>query len=124
MTQHILFVYGTLKRNFGNHHYLRNGEYLGKGRTQSKYAMYISGIPYVVKEQPVSFIHGELYQVNSIQLERIDRLEGHPEWYCREQVQIIDEQKQLVTAWMYLFPDRIGKLNATGRYQQKRNRKD
>jgi gamma-glutamylaminecyclotransferase len=118
MTQYTLFVYGTLKKNFGNHHLLRTSLYLGKGRTQNKYAMYVDNIPYVVKDRPISLIYGELYQVDACQLERLDRLEGHPEWYCREQVQVVDQHKLIVTAWMYLFPDRIGRLNATGRYQR------
>ena len=118
MTQHTLFVYGTLKKNFSNHHLLRTAEFCGKGRTQQKYAMYVDGIPYVVRNQQTSFIYGELYLIDACQLERIDRLEGHPEWYCREQVQIIHDQRKIVTAWMYLFPDRIGTLNPTGRYQQ------
>jgi len=123
MTQYTLFVYGTLKKQFSNHHYLRGAQYLGKGRTLHKYGMYVNGIPYVIKDQPTSFIYGELYQVEAEQLERIDRLEGHPEWYCREQVQIVDTCKQQVTAWLYFFPDRIGTLNASGRYSQQLDRR-
>jgi gamma-glutamylaminecyclotransferase len=124
MTKYTLFVYGTLKKKFANHHFLHTSEYLGKGRTQNKYAMYIDRIPYVVKDHPVSFIYGELYQIDACQLERLDRLEGHPEWYCREQVQVVDKHKQVVSAWMYLFPDRIGRLNVTGRYQQQDYHRD
>jgi len=118
MPMYTLFVYGTLKKNFGNHHLLRGSVCLGKGRTHNKYALYVDGIPYAVKDQQTSFIYGELYQITAGQLERIDRLEGHPEWYCREQVQIVGDHKQIVTAWMYLFPERIGTLNATGRYKK------
>lgn len=118
MPQYTLFVYGTLKKGFANHHLLREADYLGKGRTKRKYALYVDSIPYVVKEPATSFIYGELYQVNASQLERIDWLEGHPNWYCREQIQIVDQHNKTVAAWAYLFPDRVGTLNTTGRYQK------
>jgi gamma-glutamylaminecyclotransferase len=111
---HTLFVYGTLKRNFSNHHLLKDSKFLGTGRTKEKYAMYESGIPFVVKNEPVSSIYGELYQVDDATLQRLDRLEGHPDWYCREQVELITATEQTVTAWIYFNPEKSGQLNKTG----------
>lgn len=114
---HTLFVYGTLKRNFSNHHLLKDSQYLGTGFTKERYAMYESGIPFVVKSEPVSSIHGELYQVDDTTLQRLDRLEGHPDWYYREQVEILFASGQTITAWLYFNPEKTGTLNRSGVYE-------
>ena len=116
MTLHTLFVYGTLKRSFSNHHLLENSQFLGTGYTRTKYAMYTSGIPFVVKAEEVSHIYGELYQVDDTTLKQLDWLEGHPNWYCREQVEIVSASEQTVSAWLYFYPEKNGRLNITGVY--------
>ena len=116
MTKTVLFVYGTLKRKFHNHYLLESSKYLGNGHTKSKYALYESSIPFVIKDEHVSVIYGELYEINNETLKRLDRLEGHPNWYCREQVEIITESGQTMTAWLYFYPQPNGKLNTTGLY--------
>ncbi|NCB43395.1 MAG: gamma-glutamylcyclotransferase [Clostridia bacterium] len=116
--KHTLFVYGTLKQNCSNNHLLQTAKFLGEGRTQDNYAMYVQGIPYVLKIEQRYCIHGELYVIDNKTLRRLDALEGHPDWYRREQVAILDMHNQVVTAWMYLYPDRVGKLNPDGRYTQ------
>jgi len=116
MKQHTLFVYGTLKRNCSNSYFLQSAQYLGEGRTQEQYAMYVQGIPYVLKTEQRYCIHGELYAISTETLKRLDALEGHPDWYRREQVAILDADDLIVTAWMYLYPDRVGTLNPDGYY--------
>jgi gamma-glutamylaminecyclotransferase len=115
---HTLFVYGTLKRNFSNYHLLKDSQCLGPGCTKEEYAMYENGIPFVFKNEPVSRIHGELYQIDDITLQRLDKLEGHPDWYCREQVEIITASKQTITAWIYFYPEKTGKLNKRGVFKE------
>jgi len=115
---HTLFVYGTLKRNFSNYHLLKTSQYLGTGYTKEKYAMYESGIPFVVKGEPVSHIYGELYEVDDMTLYRLDKLEGHPSWYCREQVEIMTESEDTIKAWLYFYPEKNGTLNTSGVYEK------
>lgn len=117
MSMHTLFAYGTLKRNFHNHHFLATSHFLGTGYTKNQYAMYAEGIPFVIKGDPVSHIHGELYSVTAKTLKQLDRLEGHPEWYCREQVEIISATNRLVTAWLYFYPVKKGKLISSGVFE-------
>ena len=119
MKQHTLFVYGTLKRNYSNSYLLQTAQYLGEGRTQEQYAMYVQGIPYVLKTEQRYCIHGELYAISTETLKRLDALEGHPDWYRREQVAIVDANNQIITAWMYLYPEKVGTLNPDGHYLQK-----
>ena len=81
---HQILVYGTLNQGFHNHYLLEQSDFIGTGWTVEKYAMYHNGIPYVVKDQPVSRIKGEVYSIDDETLAILDQLERHPEWYCRE----------------------------------------
>jgi gamma-glutamylcyclotransferase (GGCT)/AIG2-like uncharacterized protein YtfP len=118
MEKHLLFVYGTLKSGFWNHHYLEDSEYLGKAETKEKYAMYVGGIPFVVKGQKVSTIKGEVYEVSKDVLKEIDRLEGHPFAYRREKVKVKLEDGKEVEAWMYFWRNNVeaSTLNPEGEY--------
>ena len=119
MSPEVIFAYGSLKRHFHNHHYLESSLYLGTGYTKSKYALYEDGIPFLVKGDPVSHVCGELYEVDPTTLKQIDMLEGHPDWYCREQVEIISETNQTIMAWLYFYPVKIGQLNRSGIFEYK-----
>jgi len=121
----LLFVYGTLKRGFGNHIYLEGTRFLGRAETVEKYALYEVGIPYVVKGEGVSTIKGEVYEVGREELSAIDRLEGHPRHYKREKVRVRLEDGREVEAWLYFLNSenglfervvRYGRLNRSGEY--------
>ncbi len=99
--KNLIFVYGTLRKGFGNHRLLENAEFLGTGRTKEKYKMTANGIPFVSKNEPVSYIIGEVYKIDDKTLKRLDELEGHPDWYKREKVKIILETGKEVEAWIY-----------------------
>ena len=115
--KHLLFVYGTLKRGFWNHSFLEGEEFVGEAETKEKYAMYVSGIPFVVKGEQVSTIKGELYRVSSETLRLIDRLEGHPNWYRRELVPVYvweGGRKKEVQAYLYFSLKPEGRLEESG----------
>lgn len=76
----MLFVYGTLKRDFGNHRLLGDSQFLGEASTEGQ--LYSAGIPYM-KHGPGQ-VQGEVYIVSDETLRRLDRLEGHPNWYLRQ----------------------------------------
>ncbi len=84
MKSHKIFVFGTLKRDYSNHRFLADSKFLGTGKSREKYAMYVSGIPFVIVSEPVSQIHGELYEADDQTFKGLDQLEGHPHWYQRE----------------------------------------
>jgi gamma-glutamylaminecyclotransferase len=113
----IVFVYGTLKRGFGNHHLLNGSKFIGQALTKEKYALYVSGIPFVIESEPVSQISGEVYEVDQKTLARLDRLEGHPDWYCRKMVYVsgnTNESGESLKAWIYFFPKRRGVIVESG----------
>lgn len=112
MELHTIFVYGTLMRGFHNHYLIANCEFLGPGRTKEKYCLRIdNGLPFVLRHTALSQIHGELYKVDDLTLQRLDILEKHPLWYERRQTEIVYDnwgRPETITSWMY-FND-----NATG----------
>ncbi len=113
-----LFVYGTLKKGFGNHSYLKGARFLGRARTKHRYALYEDGVPFLVKTPPIAQVKGEVYEVSEEILERIDKLEGHPTVYRREKIEVVmEENGKVVKAWVYLFPYARGKLIRDGEFK-------
>lgn len=99
-----VFVYGTLKRGFHNHHLLRSSSLLGEAMTQDSYLMFGRGVPYIMPGgyYPVA---GEVYAVEDEEvMSLLDRLEGHPTMYCREVIPVRLAQGQEMKAWCYLCP--------------------
>lgn len=107
-----VFVYGTLRKELGNHYLLQDSVYLGTGLTADKYVMLESStghsIPFVVKSNPTihwfeTFIEGELYEVDDATLYSLDRLEGHPGWYKREYIDVVVDG-ETTKAMIYFMP--------------------
>ena len=100
-----LFVYGTLMTGYNNNYLLKNSKYIGDAKTMQSYLMTANGIPFVIKKTQQSVIHGELYRINSKEsLKTIDWLEGHPDGYRREVIDIQVDDKQ-EKAWIYFYPE-------------------
>jgi gamma-glutamylcyclotransferase (GGCT)/AIG2-like uncharacterized protein YtfP len=85
-----LFVYGTLMRGGVRHRLLAGQRFLGVGRTRAGYALVDLG-PYpalVRRDDEIGSVHGELYEVASSRVSRLDEEEGAPELYQRESIDI------------------------------------
>jgi gamma-glutamylaminecyclotransferase len=113
-------AYGTLRKGYSNNRLmnLSGNFYVGAGITKEKYAMYSSGIPFVIKE-PKTPIVVDVFEVDSANLPRIDSLEGHPNWYRRELIPVLVNGKEL-QCWLYFMTDdrvKNYKFISTGNYQ-------
>ncbi len=111
-----LFVYGTLKKGYRNHHYLSGSRFLGKAVTKEKFALYADSVPFLVKSPPISKVKGELYEVDSRTLRNVDALEGHPRVYRRERITVILEDGREAEAWAYFYPSPRGRLLRSGEF--------
>lgn len=116
-----IFVYGTLKEGYGNHHLLQQALKVGKAETIEKYGMYEMGIPFVVKDENDTTIKGEVYLVDTQTFRNVDLLEGHPICYRREQIKVnikIDKRTRRTNAWIYFYPESNGRKITNGIYKQ------
>lgn len=95
-----VFVYGTLRSGQGNHRLLAGSSSSGLVRTTPEYSMVSCGMfPAIAKEGGTAIL-GEVYEVDAKTLERLDRLEGVPNHYFRDEITIEDGSKALA----YFYP--------------------
>ena len=102
LEDNLVAVYGTLKKGYSNYHsYLTGSKYLGKGETKDKYPLVISGLPYLIENKGQGHnVEVDVFKVSSGVLAQLDRLEGHPTWYRRKQIDIKMKDKT-VKCWIY-----------------------
>lgn len=111
-----IFVYGTLKRGYGNNYHIENAKFIGPAiSVQPVYKMGTGGFPIVWEDgEGGAFLKGEVYEVNDAELADCDRLEGHPRSYKREERTFNllpsdsptypgDNRPLPLTAWVYLW---------------------
>ncbi|MBE2180195.1 MAG: gamma-glutamylcyclotransferase [Chthoniobacterales bacterium] len=107
MQTDLLFVYGTLKRGLGNHRVMRDaeGEFLAEVRTEDRLPLVIDGLPYLLDMPGRGHcVEGELYRVTSAEgWARLDRLEGHPRFYRRRVIGVVEENGRRREAWAYFL---------------------
>jgi len=103
----LLFIYGSLKKGFDNHHLLsKHSKRLGKAITVGKFGMFedsFGNYPYLVPV-PKMRIHGELYLIERRELlERLDLFEGAPEYYERKKI-LVKSHRGTQRAFVYIQP--------------------
>lgn len=124
---HPVFVYGTLKRGFGNNRTLgKNASFAGVAELEG-YALDVSGsIPYCHEVGKSWHVNGELYYVDGKALANLDNLEGHPYHYERVRVSV-NMGKMERPAWVYIAGHELGEgmggyhLASTFHYSKKRD---
>lgn len=101
---YVVFVYGSLKRGFGNHRFLEGTEFLGAASTSNYvYRMHSLGPFPAVVENGDYAVSGELYKVDGVTMERLDMLEGNGSLYTRKLVSVRTTENEVVDAWIYLY---------------------
>lgn len=110
--EYILFVYGSLKRGFGNHRLMTDAVYLGPGVIEG-YDMYsLRYFPAIVEGNDE--VYGELYKVSEKELAAIDELEGYSSkddtgMYIRRTTRV-QTVIGMIAADFYLWADGSGSL--------------
>lgn len=122
-----IFVYGTLKRGFGNNRLLRDATYLGKAVTVNPFAMVGGGVPFVWPDANGKLVQGELYDIGEPEsnrfakdrLRRLDSLESNGHVYERKvhSVRMLTDAKGIMPlprdsgnvheAWIYEGMDHV-----------------
>ena len=93
-----LFVYGTLKRGYGNHRLLRDATFLGQDTTTDKFMLVDCGFPYMFRPKldlllsgiPEKRVVGEVFETFNPEIVKdLDRLEGvEYGHYSREVIEV------------------------------------
>lgn len=102
-----IFVYGTLKRGFCRHQFLKGERFLGEVRTAPRYRMFNIGTYPGLVEDPENgrSILGELYDVSPQGVEGLDVVEAVDEGeYLRRPIQLDPPDVEPVEAYFYQLP--------------------
>ena len=104
-----VFVYGTLKKDHGNHHCLGDSPFVGRGKTVPLFRMFTNSFfPMIVRHidgdgEGVQ-ITGEVYEATPETMARLDHLEGvsygH---YRRDACAVRLEDGRQFTAYVYVY---------------------
>jgi gamma-glutamylaminecyclotransferase len=116
-----VFVYGTLQTMMRANFLLETSEFLGECQTQNKYYLscHENGIPpFLYENEESSVIHGEAYEINEETLNNLDELEGHPNRYYRKEIEILLDDKSIVTCWCYFHPKKNSIHLSEGNYKK------
>lgn len=119
---HKVFVYGSLKRGFGNSHLLQTAKFLCKTTTfYPEYKMKsFGGFPAVGSGK--HYISGELYEVDDATLQSLDWLESNGDFYQREEVPLVNHKGNApIIAWMYMLIDELPNSDAGVRFDEQWN---
>jgi gamma-glutamylaminecyclotransferase len=101
-------VYGSLKQGFGNHACLTGATYCGEAMLNRAKLLNLGPYPGMIPGENGERVFGEVYFINAKILKRLDMLEGHPNFYCREQREIFFNSDDIKMAWCYfLSPNSI-----------------
>ena len=93
--RYLVFVYGTLMKGEGNHHYLGDAEFKGEYKTDKRWGLINIGafpalVPHVLR------VEGEVYEVSKSTLSTLDRLEGVSHGlYRRMQISVYNGREEL-----------------------------
>ena len=115
--EHHVFVYGTLLTGEGNAHWAR-GARRHPAWTRGTIDDTGFGFPAFVREGETRIV-GELLAVDDEGFRSMDRLEGYPRLYRREEIEVYPECGGRVRAWVYIMnslpPD--AKVIASGNWR-------
>ena len=85
-----VFVYGTLRAGEPNHRLLHGYEQVATLRTAPTFELVNLGAFPAVTRGGSTAVVGEVYEVWSDTLADLDHLEGHPDFYRRETIELED----------------------------------
>lgn len=95
----LTFVYGTLLRGEGNHGFIENQRFVGEAKTKPEFRFISLGPFPALLPDGETAVKGELYDLDAEALGDVDRLEGHPDFYTRQTIELEDGRK----AWGYVL---------------------
>ncbi len=84
------FVYGTLMRGEANHRLLRGSLFVGAAKTVRGFGLFDHGHFPAMVRMGDGVVSGEVFEITDETLRALDRLEGYPNLYGRELIDLDD----------------------------------
>jgi gamma-glutamylaminecyclotransferase len=128
-----VFVYGSLKNGFYNHHVLEGAEFITNLTLSRRFGFAMVDVgaypALVMNDEHKTQILGEVYKINEKIFDRLDGLEGYPEYYSR--LLLTGEIEKMLGAdskcWVYYWNHFVEsphtKWVETGEWQEKPRRR-
>lgn len=102
-----VFVYGTLKRgNEVRGHILNGSTFVGHGFVPGWHVFNVGPFPTTgpTAGEDAEWVRGEVYDVDEPTLETLDHIEGYPDFYDRDFVDVVLDDDETTRAIMYAIP--------------------
>lgn len=108
-TKTYIFVYGTLKKGFYNHKFLKDAKYIGNSFINNYYLVSIKNKKYPGILKGKGIVFGEIYLVDNTLLKKLDILEEIKEKvYNRIKIKsFLINKKRLLNSYMYLYNTKL-----------------
>ncbi|MGP4067892.1 gamma-glutamylcyclotransferase [Halobacillus sp. B29] len=102
------FVYGSLRKNEQNHHFLEGASLISEQAwTSGELYSGSSYYPLLIKNE-ASLAYGELYEIDEGMLQQLDRLEGYrekdPASLFKRETSAVHTQQKSYSAYVYYYP--------------------
>lgn len=104
----LIFVYGSLKQGFHNHSLMKNirATFIGNCCTVFPiYDMISMNDSYPAVINGNFYISGELYEINEKDIEKLDNLEGYPNFYDRILTKVVLENGLIYYPFLYILSE-------------------
>jgi gamma-glutamylcyclotransferase (GGCT)/AIG2-like uncharacterized protein YtfP len=94
----LVAVYGSLKKGFGNHMLLADAPLIATGFAKGWNMYSLSYYPMIIPGD--GDVQVEIYQVTKAEMDRLDALEGYPDYYNRK-ITYVTTSMRVIQAWIY-----------------------
>ncbi len=98
-----IFVYGTLKKGYGNHGLLKTSKFIGNGYIKGWNIYDLGFFPGIRKSQNKKrIVYGEVYEIDDITRMRVDSLEGEGSLYNRvKTLAVVNGEEMEVSVYVF-----------------------
>ena len=109
----IIAVYGSLRKNMGNHGLISHSTLLETTTVSLPYKMIsLGGFPGLIKSDQNNEITIELYEVDDATYKRVERLEGYPSFYDKHNFSLKGYEKPIE---IYVLNEKDGYYSKYGK---------
>lgn len=100
-----IFVYGTLRKGECRNYLLEDSQFIGYARAKGFLLYNIGAFPGMVEGG--GEVVGEVYEIHESLLEKLDLVEGAPDLFRRELIEVTLENGQTISAYAYIYNRKI-----------------